>query len=119
MLIVVSVRLHDWTGRSGLYLFAASTPIEVIKQTYAKERSIPEELVTLRVFNSKERTIHTTMLNEIIREVNVVEKEEDENQVCQIFAFIDFVTGTLKKTENSLRYMTDSDKLVCSVVCEQ
>ena len=58
------------------------------------------------------------MLNEIIREVNVVEKEE-ENQVCQIFAFIDFVTGTLKKPENSLRYMTDSDKLVCSVVCEQ
>ena len=36
---VVPVRLHDWTGRSWLYLFATSTTLEEVRKKYAQGKN--------------------------------------------------------------------------------
>ena len=126
---VVPVRLHDWTGRSWLYLFATSTSMETVRSTYAKERQIPEDQVELRLFDASNRTIRTVLLDEAVKrplaaapEMDCVRgdggdsgvREEVEEEECQVFAFIHFAgvkeEGEQGEKNKLLRYATDVDR---------
>ena len=104
---VMPVRLHDWTGRSWLYLFAMSATIEEVIVVYAADRRISEKDVTLRMFDPQKRTIRTILLKEELSsfrqeaEVGVGKAvgggsgSRQQEEECQVFAFVNFTTEDL------------------------
>jgi hypothetical protein len=120
---IVPIRLYDWTGRSWLYLFSASTTVEELIQLYSSDRNIPSKTVTLRTFDSKMRTIRTAKLDEELSNLtppttkkegegnNNINKSSDgdENIVeeCQVFAYVDFDSS--KEIHNDGVCFTKSD----------
>ena len=116
---IVPVRLHDWTGRSWLYLFSTATTVEDIIRVYASDRKISSTTVTLRTFDPKKRTIRTTMLQDSVSSL-APSKNDDETAVvgssvndeldeCQVFAYVDF--SKAHPPSYLARYLTTKDLL--------